>query len=1177
MPLSIVDSSVSSAVAVVTSQEAQLSAISAGWPSGDVTVRIRSGATVRSVLTVGRPSMLNTVPRRLSFGARLARSFQAAGDATHVDFLRGSTIILTGTVGSQPGDIQLGVSVSELNTEDLSGLYIEADANLPVSSLPPPVADFQSSLLSGTAPLSVVMTDQSTGAITSREWTVRLAGSVVHTSTATNPTFVLSSAGVYSFELVVTGPGGSATRTRANYVTVSGAAALTLQFDRATPHQIALQAVQGRALASGSAATLYYKAALSSTWISAGPLHRVLQAEVGETISEGFAGFVPGLNPGTTYDVRVDLVEPGQPDASVSAQHTTRSLPPENATQTKTCTPATFASTMAGVVAGDVVVLQNGTYNLSGFSWSSPGTVNQPVVLRGQSRTGVILLDATDAVVILAGSYCTLEYMTIRGSQVDGGGAAPSRGVVMASGRPQNVTLRHLTFDGLDRAVKAFVPVDGLLVYDCEFLGNNAWSQVATEDATGAMFNDDAVGMPGQGNCLWNCTIQGHGDVVKLTTGSGNTERSRACFAHSNWVKWSGDDFFEADDVGGNCGAYDNVVCNTTTAISAADTFGGPVALLRNVFINQARHPLKLNGVSQGTRVLNNTFVSTTKITTDQDYGIRVPTSTNYRLDMRNNLVVYRGAGGLMKWGGSLPNCVTDYNAWFPSDKSIEFGSGTGLYASLAAAKTALAPRMANDVAAESDPFLSAITLGATYATRYDGIGYAALKSNSTARAAGVAIPGATDGYTGAAPDIGAVITGRGIPAVGCSWSSPVPAWAAAAVSATWMEVPMANTLASLDPAQNPALNPDYVGGTSGNIAVWNLNGGKHPAIMYAWNGASFDHILSTMWIALAGGHSDYGGNEIYEGNFLLNSPAWRIVRPPSGSIPVSSGILLNDLQEGKSGTIPSGPFAGNPWAGAYSDGRPRSIHTYHAPFFWPGVGHGMAGLPAQFYEPARNTTTYPLFFDGNGEHVVGGSGTLPQSATLGMASCYDSTRNCIWAKGNGNTPMYRYDKPSGAIQTGQYQSVGGTYPISGDLSMVYLPEHDCILVGYSSFTTGVYGFWRIFDCATGQWYEPPVVGSGAADTNTNGRASLWWVPEIGKVCTWNNSTNRAVITTITMPANPRAQALTVSTLAVDPSNSVVPTPAQANGTYGRFAYAPRLRGFLLINNTTGPVFFYKL
>jgi PKD repeat protein len=82
---------------------------------------------------------------------------------------------------------------------------------------PPPVADFTGSPTSGVAPLNVNFSDSSTGVISTWSWTFGDGG----TSTAQNPSHTYTSAGTYTVSLTVTGPGGSDTLTRTNYISVS--------------------------------------------------------------------------------------------------------------------------------------------------------------------------------------------------------------------------------------------------------------------------------------------------------------------------------------------------------------------------------------------------------------------------------------------------------------------------------------------------------------------------------------------------------------------------------------------------------------------------------------------------------------------------------------------------------------------------------------------------------------------------------------------------------------------------------------------------------------------------------------------------------------------------------------------------------------------------------------------
>ncbi|MCP3918338.1 MAG: PKD domain-containing protein, partial [bacterium] len=84
----------------------------------------------------------------------------------------------------------------------------------------PPVANFSGSPLTGTEPLTVSFTDQSTGNVTSRLWDFGDG----QTSAATNPNHPYPLADTYTVSLTVTGPGGSDSRVRWGYVTVSAVA-----------------------------------------------------------------------------------------------------------------------------------------------------------------------------------------------------------------------------------------------------------------------------------------------------------------------------------------------------------------------------------------------------------------------------------------------------------------------------------------------------------------------------------------------------------------------------------------------------------------------------------------------------------------------------------------------------------------------------------------------------------------------------------------------------------------------------------------------------------------------------------------------------------------------------------------------------------------------------------------
>jgi len=106
-----------------------------------------------------------------------------------------------------------------------------------------PVADFTATPTSGDRPLTVAFTDASTGVISSYAWDFDNDGST--DSTVKNPSWTYNDRGTYAVKLTVTGPGGSDTEIKTDYIVVkepapnidftyapaSGTAPLTVTFD----------------------------------------------------------------------------------------------------------------------------------------------------------------------------------------------------------------------------------------------------------------------------------------------------------------------------------------------------------------------------------------------------------------------------------------------------------------------------------------------------------------------------------------------------------------------------------------------------------------------------------------------------------------------------------------------------------------------------------------------------------------------------------------------------------------------------------------------------------------------------------------------------------------------------------------------------------------------------------
>ncbi len=82
-----------------------------------------------------------------------------------------------------------------------------------------------------------------------------------------------------------------------------------------------------------------------------------------------------------------------------------------------------------------------------------------------------------------------------------------------------------------------------------------------------------------------------------------------------------------------------------------------------------------------------------------------------------------------------------------------------------------------------------------------------------------------------------------------------------------------------------------------------------------AWNGMAADTRSNVLYIAGAGGHADYAGNEAIAIDLSQDNPRWRMLRQPTPASQISTESEY------------------------YQDGRPSSTHTYYALHFVERLG----------------------------------------------------------------------------------------------------------------------------------------------------------------------------------------------------------------------------------------------
>jgi PKD repeat protein len=141
----------------------------------------------------------------------------------------------TGTVTSRSWDFGDGVTSTEKNpthTYNTTGTYSVSlsvtgpagtdkatKINYIIVTAPAPQAAFSGNRTNGPAPLTVAFSDASTGAITSRSWNFG-DGEI---STDRNPIHTFTAPGTYTVSLTLTGPGGTDTEVKNDYIVVAAA------------------------------------------------------------------------------------------------------------------------------------------------------------------------------------------------------------------------------------------------------------------------------------------------------------------------------------------------------------------------------------------------------------------------------------------------------------------------------------------------------------------------------------------------------------------------------------------------------------------------------------------------------------------------------------------------------------------------------------------------------------------------------------------------------------------------------------------------------------------------------------------------------------------------------------------------------------------------------------------
>jgi hypothetical protein len=514
--------------------------------------------------------------------------------------------------------------------------------------------------------------------------------------------------------------------------------------------------------------TMRYRVTGTTAWHDALPLqHAHAEVVTGLTVMPQFAGSIFDLQPDTSYDIELHAVDADGPvDTTIMLTGQTRAVPaadPANPHQVAVTDAASLSAALAAAQPGDVIALADGTYT-GQFSFTASGTAGDPIVIRGASQGGTILDGAgcTGCNVLEAyGSFIHVENLTIQ----NGSRALRWQGV----GAQANVVRRvHITnvvlAIGSNTNQQDFYIADniveGRLVWPCVYTSDDPACNAGSQHGLHA--NDDGIHVEGTGHVIAHNRISGFGDAMKT-----EFDGALSVDFYGNDVLWTYDNGIELDGSARNTRALRNRFTNTFATLSFQPIFGGPAYAIRNVLVNVADEQFKLHSrgtdPTVGAVIYHNTIVRAAR-------AVQCSTAiAPLYFTTRNNL--YVGPTTLadshaVAWDvPSVSTASMDYDGFYP-DGAYEFG-----YSPLGTTYPSFAALVAGGMFEGNATLVDSGVLGGMVGPTDWTVTLAPttpmLAPASAALDRGTVLPNVDDGFTGAAPDLGALEAGCDAPIYG--------------------------------------------------------------------------------------------------------------------------------------------------------------------------------------------------------------------------------------------------------------------------------------------------------------------------------------------------------------------------------------------------------------------------
>lgn len=341
------------------------------------------------------------------------------------------------------------------------------------------------------------------------------------------------------------------------------------------------------------------------------------------------------------------------------------------------------------------------------------------------------------------------------------------------------------------------------------------------------------------------------------------------------------------------------------------------------------------------------------------------------------------------------------------------------------------------------------------------------------------------------------------------------------------------------------------------------------PNLIAAYSGAS---VCGTRLVPYGGGHGDRSLNDVNSIDLRSETP----------------GYIQNRAETADR----SGGDTANNGAADYADGRPRAIHGYERVVgtpsgLWLTAMDSMATSGVSY----SSSKSFRFNIDGNGDwdafsQALDNTQWLGSAnAWLGGASCYDPTTDLLWVFAQGTSLSTDYccyvrNATTGAV----VRRFKGYMPFGYGQARVLHDKSPKIIVLAEGFTPSL----RYVDISSLPADDSTLTFGTLSSSGTillpgggSAHGGMVYHAASSALLFWDGSGTRSSINKVPIPSDVTGGTYTGSMVTADASNTVVPTAAQANGTFGRFNLIENIGGgrdaLVIVNAITEPTFVYKL